>query len=145
MLTTRRATDDDLAFLADLFLRAMRTHIMTARGFWDQARERNQFLEQLQLHETQIIEYDSKDVGFLMTLERGHDIELHTLCIAPEYQRRGFGTVITRRFLTDAKACERGAILSVLKANTAARSLYERLGFVVIEESGHHQLMRYYK
>jgi ribosomal protein S18 acetylase RimI-like enzyme len=128
MLTTRQATDDDLAFLADLFLRAMRIHITTARGFWDDARERNQFLEQLQLHETRIIEYDSKDIGFLMALDRGLDIELHTLCIAPEYQRRGFGTVNTRRFLNDAKASERGAILSVLKPNTAARSLYERLG-----------------
>jgi ribosomal protein S18 acetylase RimI-like enzyme len=143
MLTMRRATDDDLAFLADLFSRAMRIHIKAARGFWDEARERNQFLEQLQLQETQIIEYESKDIGFLTTPQRGHDMELHTLCIAPEYQRRGFGTVITRRFLADAKAYKCGAILSVLKANTAARSLYERLGFVVIEASAHHHLMRY--
>jgi ribosomal protein S18 acetylase RimI-like enzyme len=92
MLTTRRAADYDLAFITELFLRAMHVHITAARGFWDEASERNQFLEQLQLHQIQIIEYDSKGIGFLMTLERGHDIELHTLCIAPEYQGRGFGT-----------------------------------------------------
>lgn len=71
-----------------------------------------------------------------MTLERGHDIELHTLCVAPEFQGRGYGTIITRRFLDEAKARQRGAVLSVLKTNTAARSFYERLGFVLIEESG---------
>ena len=143
MLITRRAADYDLAFITELFLRAMHVHITAARGFWDEALERNQFLEQLQLHQTQIIEYDSKGIGFLMTLERGHDIELHTLCIAPEYQGRGFGTVITRRFLDDAKAHRRDAVLSVLRANTAARSFYERLGFVVIEESAHHHRMRH--
>jgi hypothetical protein len=75
MLTTRRAADYDLAFLTDLFLRAMRIHITAARGFWHEALERNQFLEQLQLHQTQIIEYHDKGIGFLMTLERDHEIE----------------------------------------------------------------------
>src|ERR1700730_478797 len=89
MLITRRAADYDLAFITELFLRAMHVHIMAARGVWDEALERNQFLEQLQLHQTQIIEYHSKGIGFLNTLERGRDIDLYTLCIAPEYQGRG--------------------------------------------------------
>jgi ribosomal protein S18 acetylase RimI-like enzyme len=143
MLTTRQAADYDLAFLTDLFLRAIRINIAAARGFWDEALERNQFLEQLQLHQTQIVKYHGKGIGFLMTLERGHEIELHTLCIAPEYQRCGFGTVIIRRFLEDANAHKRDAVLSVLKVNTAACSFYERFGFVVIEESTHHHRMRH--
>jgi ribosomal protein S18 acetylase RimI-like enzyme len=143
MLTTRRAADYDLAFLTDLFLRAMRIHITAARGFWHEALERNQFLEQLQLHQTQIIEYHDKGIGFLMTLERDREIELHTLCIAPEYQGRGFGAVIVRGFLEEAKVHKRDAVLSVLRANTTARSFYERLGFVVFEESAHHHRMRH--
>lgn len=54
MLTTRRATDDDLALLTDLFLRAMQIPIAAARGLWDEARERRQFLDQLQLQRTQL-------------------------------------------------------------------------------------------
>ena len=143
MLTTRRATDDDLALLADLFLRAMQIPIAAARGAWDEASERRQFLEQLQLQRTQIIECHGTGIGFLMTLERGHDIELHTLCVRPEFQGRGYGTIITRRLLDEAKARQRGAVLSVLKANTTARSFYERWGFVLIEESEHHCRMRH--
>jgi hypothetical protein len=66
------------------FLRAMRAPITAARGFWDEANERTQFREQLQLHHTQIIESDDMNIGFLMTPERDHDIQLHTICIVPE-------------------------------------------------------------
>jgi ribosomal protein S18 acetylase RimI-like enzyme len=142
MLTRRQATDDDIAFLEVVFLRAMRVPITAARGLWDEARERAQFREQLQLNHTQIIENNGIGVGFLMTLERGHDIQVHTICIGPENQRHGFGTAIIRELLDDASARERGVIVSVLKANPAARSLYERLGFVVTEESTHHHHMR---
>lgn len=68
--------------------------------------------------------------------------ELHTLCIAPEHQGQGLRTEITRRLLDDACGRKCGIVLSVLKANTAARSLYERLGFVITEETVHHYRMR---
>jgi ribosomal protein S18 acetylase RimI-like enzyme len=44
--------------------------------------------------------------------------------------------------LNDARARKRGVILSVLKTNTSARSLYERLGFVVTEETANHCHLR---
>ena len=71
-------------FTRPFFGGGMRIHFTAARGYWDEGRERSQFLEQLQLHQTQIIEYHSKGIGFLRTVERGHDIELHTLCLASE-------------------------------------------------------------
>ena len=77
-----------------------------------------------------------------MTLVRGEDIELHTLCITPEHQGRGLGITVTRQFLDDARGRKCGVVLSVLKANSAAQSLYERLRFAVTEESAHHYRMR---
>jgi ribosomal protein S18 acetylase RimI-like enzyme len=142
MVTTRQATDDDLPFLADVFLRSMRVAITCARGFWDEAKERTQFHEQLQLPHTLVIEHKGASVGFLMTLERGEDIELHTLCVTPEHQGRGLGSTVTRQLLDDARRRKCGVVLAVLKANSAARSLYERLGFAVTEESVHHCRMR---
>jgi len=141
MLSTRRATDKDVAFVEDVFLRAMRTHITAARGFWDEAKERKQFREQLQLEHTWLIERSSVAVGFFMTVERGQDVELHTLCIAPEHQGQAIGTTVMRQILTDAHDQKRGVLLSVLKPNTAARSLYERLGFIVTGETAHHYRM----
>jgi ribosomal protein S18 acetylase RimI-like enzyme len=142
MLTRRQATDDDVAFLEEVFLRAMRAPITAARGFWDESNERAQFREQLQLHHTQIIENDDMTIGFLMTPERDRDIQLHTICIVPEMPGCGFGSSIIRELLDEASARRLGIMVSVLKANPAARSLYERLGFVVTDESTHHHHMR---
>jgi ribosomal protein S18 acetylase RimI-like enzyme len=142
VLTTRQATDEDLAFLVDVFLRTMRVHITAARGFWDEAKERSQFQQQLRLESTRIILRDGVDVGFLMTAPCGRDTELHTICVTPEYQRRGIGTTITQQVIDEARLQKRGVVLSVLKGNTAARSLYERLGFVVSDELPRHYRMR---
>jgi ribosomal protein S18 acetylase RimI-like enzyme len=54
----------------------------------------------------------------------------------------GFGSSIIRELLDEASARRLGIMVSVLKANPAARSLYERLGFVVTDESTHHHHMR---
>lgn len=132
----------DLAFLEHVYLRAMRVHITAARGSWDEAKERKQFHEQLQLEHTRVIQNGGVAVGFVMILERGPYIELHTICIAPEHQGRSIGTTAIRQILSDAQHQRREVRLSVLKPNTAARSLYERLGFVTTEETAHHCHMR---
>jgi ribosomal protein S18 acetylase RimI-like enzyme len=143
MLSTRQPTDEDIGFLEEVFLRAMRVPITACRGFWDEAGERSQFREQLQLLFTQIIERDGIKVGFFMTVERGRDLELHTFCIVPEHQGQGLGTATSRQILNDAQTQGRGVVLSVLKSNTGARLLYERLGFIVTEESPNHYRMRF--
>lgn len=142
MLSTRQATVNDLTLLADVFLRAMRVHITAARGFWDEDKERSDFEQQLQLNQTRIIVRDGVDVGFLMTVPRGPDTEIHTICIAPGHQRQGIGAAITGHLIEEARAQMRGVVLSVLKANEEARSFYERLGFGVTEESTYHYRMR---
>jgi ribosomal protein S18 acetylase RimI-like enzyme len=142
MRTTRQAAEGDVAFLTDVFLRCMRVPITAARGGWNREKESKQFLEQLRLRETQVIVRGSLDVGFFMTAECGEDIELHTICIAPEHQRQGIGTAMMRQLIGEARKHDRGVVLSVLKANTPARSFYERLGFAVTEESSHHFRLR---
>jgi ribosomal protein S18 acetylase RimI-like enzyme len=142
MLTTRQATDRDLAFLANVFLRAMRVHITAARGFWDESKERSQFQQQLRLESTRIIVRNGVDVGFFMTAATGQEVEFHTICVTPDHQRRGIGTTITRQVIDEAQSQKHAVVLSVLKANTAARHLYERLGFVMTGESSHHYRMR---
>jgi hypothetical protein len=57
-------------------------------------------------------------------------------------QTLAFGSAIISELLGEASARKLDVMVSVLKANPAARSLYERLGFVVTEESTHHHHMR---
>ncbi len=120
----------------------MRVAITAARGYWDESNEAIQFQQQLQMQGTRIIVRNGVDVGFFMTVPSGKDTELHTICVAPEHQRQGIGTTITRRIIDEARLQNCGVVLSVLKANHAARSLYERLGFVVMSESSSHYRMR---
>ena len=141
-MKTRDATAADIDFLANTFLRAMRPYITAARGSWDQVKEDRQFREQLHLSSTRIILDEGNSVGFYMTRDEGHDLELHTLCIVPEYQRHGLGTAVVRQIIAQAQKSKRGVALSVLKANLGARLLYQRLEFVVISETDHHYRMR---
>lgn len=76
-----------------------------------------------------------------MAIEHDNEIELHTLCVAPEHQRQGIGTEMIRQMARQAHDQHRKILLSVLKPNTAARALYERLDFVVTEETAHHYRM----
>jgi ribosomal protein S18 acetylase RimI-like enzyme len=106
-LTTRPAGAADIGWLTDVFLRSLREPISVARGAWDEAREQLQFREQLELGRTQVIQLRGADIGFLMSQEHGDQVELHTLCIAPEYQSQGIGTYITRRLVSDAQTSGR--------------------------------------
>jgi len=140
--TLNQASTNDIPFLTEVFLRAMCPHVTAARGEWDEVREREQFLNQLSLHSTSIIRHDGASVGFLTAIQHRHDVELHTLCLLPEYQCRGLGSTITRQLVADARNQKRSVNLSVLKSNPRAYALYERLGFVHCAESEHHFHMR---
>jgi ribosomal protein S18 acetylase RimI-like enzyme len=138
----RPAAAADVEWLTAVFLGSLREAITAARGTWDEVRESVQFREQLDLASTRIIDLDGRAVGFFMSPARDTDVELHTLCIAPECQSQGVGTYIARGLISDARASGRGVVLSVLKVNERARTFYARLGFVVAQESKHHYRMR---
>ena len=56
------------------------------------------------------------------------------LRILPEWQNIGLGTAILRLSMRIAESLGINLYLGVLKTNTNARSLYERLGFVTYTE-----------
>jgi ribosomal protein S18 acetylase RimI-like enzyme len=140
--TLNQASINDIPFLTEVFLLTMRPHVTAARGQWNEVREREQFLNQLLLPSTSIIRYDGAPVGFLTAIQHPHHVELHTLCLLPEYQCHGLGSAVTRQLIADARNQNCGVNLSVLKSNPRAHVLYELLGFVLCSESEHHFHMR---
>ena len=142
-VTSRPATALDVPFLTRVFLDSMKDVITAARGGWDQARETAQFEGQLAIDSAKVIQYCGRDVGFIMTVESAKEIQIHTLCILPAFQGRGIGSFITECVLADRAKTKRQVVLSVLKANQEAKRLYERLGFRVVAEIGHHYHMRH--
>jgi ribosomal protein S18 acetylase RimI-like enzyme len=139
-VTTRPATADDVDFLCDAFLGSLRDAITATRGRWDAQREREQFLSQLHLPGTRLIDCEGRAVGFLTVLPVEGTLDLHTLCIVPEHQGQGIGAHVMRALV--AEAGRRAIRLSVLKTNPRARAFYERLGFTVARIAPHHLDMR---
>jgi ribosomal protein S18 acetylase RimI-like enzyme len=143
VIELRHADPSDVEFLVSMFLATLRESISAARGKWDEALERKQFEQQLQLKHTEIVQCDGIDVGFFMVIPLVNEVELHTLCIGQKYQCRGIGSEVTHRIVRGAIQRKLGVVLSVLKVNVRARVLYERLGFAIVGESEHHHRLRH--
>ena len=75
---------------------------------------------------------DNYLVGYSFSYLVGDELHILNLAIRPEMQGRGLGRRLLKGLLTSAY--DRGvrfATLEVRQSNTAARSLYERVGFVL--------------
>jgi ribosomal protein S18 acetylase RimI-like enzyme len=141
--TSRLAVPEDLPFLRRCFLGAMRDSITACLGRWDEARELAQFDAQIAIQGTKVLVHDGSDVGFIMLTETPDSIQIHTLCISPEFQGHGFGTKAIHAVVARAHRTGCDLILSVLKGNGRAEALYQRLGFSVVAESVYHRHLRH--
>jgi [ribosomal protein S18]-alanine N-acetyltransferase len=69
-------------------------------------------------------------LGFLVARRLGSEWELENIVVSPMFQRAGIGRRLLQRWLSQAR--ETGGValfLEVRESNTAARSLYEQVGF----------------
>ena len=140
---SRPAVPEDLPFLRRCFLSAMHDSIAASLGRWDEARELAQFDAQLVIQGTTVLVRNGSDVGFTMLTENPDSIQIHTLCISPDFQGHGVGTEAIDRVVARAHRAGCNLILSVLKSNGRAEALYQRLGFSVVADSVHHRHLRY--
>lgn len=67
-------------------------------------------------------------------LHEGKLREISGVCTLPEHQGRGYARLLTERVLLSQLARGLTPFLHVASANTRARTLYERMGFVVERE-----------
>ncbi|MGH7069952.1 MAG: GNAT family N-acetyltransferase [Acetobacteraceae bacterium] len=73
--------------------------------------------------------------GLVLARALGTEAEILMLCVVPHAQRRGLGTALLRAVMAEAAgAGAERMVLEVGAANAAARSLYEKAGFVRIGE-----------
>ncbi len=69
-------------------------------------------------------------------------VELSGVCTHPEYTGRGYAAALIARLLLDHRRDGWLSCLHLSAANTRARDLYERLGFVVNREVRFHRVVR---
>jgi ribosomal protein S18 acetylase RimI-like enzyme len=137
----RRARASDYDFVVRLYLETMQPLLMQLKA-WDETEVLSRFKRYFRVRETQIINFDGRDVGFLQVSETPSEVTLAQIHIEPQFRHRGIGTFLVQGLLRDAAAKDKPVLLSVVRGNRA-RGLYERLGFLVTGEEATKLHMRW--
>lgn len=134
MYVLRPATDDDYDFLYELHVASIRPSVEATWG-WDDAFQAEYFHSHWDPANRQIICANGVDIGTLkLEQHRPEAIFLALIEVHPDYQDQGIGTQVIRDVIADAHRCGLEVELNVLKTNSKAKRLYERLGFIITEE-----------
>ena len=136
---TRETHQADYEWLYRLKVAAMGDYIEAVYG-WDEDLQRRLFKDDFRPQEIEIITVDGSDAGMFLVTRESEGYVLQRLEILPQFQGRGVGSTILRKIMETALDEAVPVRLQVFKSNPA-RSLYERLGFRVIEETRTHYRM----
>ena len=83
-----------------------------------------------------------RDVGRYYVDPTEREIRIMDIALLPEHRGRGIGTRLVQDVLDEARASGRSVSLHVEETNPAKR-LYERMGFVDVEDRGVYMLMEW--
>ncbi|WP_395705696.1 GNAT family N-acetyltransferase [Casimicrobium huifangae] len=133
-LTYRAATYADIPFLVELRRLTMRPHELAIGVNRSAEQTMRRVMQSFDV--AQIIEQGEQAVGVLKVVRNAAHWELSQVQLMPALQGRGIGSRIIGSVVSDALAAEVSVRLHVLRANPA-RKLYQRLGFVVVNETLH--------
>lgn len=144
-VTLRNFTTEDEAFLYRVYV-SMREEELSALG-WDAAQQelflKMQFNIQHRAYtfnypqaDSYIIIADGEQAGRLMLNRTDEEIFMIDLALLPEYRGSGIGSTLFKELLAEGAEFGKPVVLHVLKDNTKAIRLYERLGFKVCADVG---------
>ncbi len=140
-VSLRPATNDDESFLRQVFA-STRLHEFGWLADQNQLEalidmqfklQRQQYAAGYPEAEHNIILCDGQPVGRLFVSEGEEQIILVDIALLPAAQNRGIGKFLIEALLARAGSVEKKVQLHVFKANPARR-LYERLGFIIVNE-----------
>lgn len=137
MYVLRPATAADYDFLYQLHRDTIRPYVEATWG-WDEEEQQERWQNHFDPTGRQIIQLlisdTLTDIGTLELSYNPDNWYIDLIEVAPEYQNQGIGTTIITDLIRQAHAADQPLTLSVLKANTPAGRLYERLGFMITAE-----------
>ncbi len=138
----RTCGPEDDGFLLELYAS---TRQDVAQWGWSAAEKetflRMQFEAQRRAYQSQspqadwrIILEGDRPIGRLIVEQRPREINLMDIALLPEQRNRGLGARLIQKVMERAAQLDLPVRLCVRKENPGALRLYERLGFVVVEE-----------
>ncbi|MBM7868309.1 GNAT family N-acetyltransferase [Heliobacterium gestii] len=142
MNTTLRPVEasDDL-FLFQIFI-SSRPDLDWITGIDEASRARllrQQFFAEEQGNadaERYIVLLKGAPIGRLYMREDASSIHIRNLALLPEYRNQGIGSRLLRSMMERAVEARKPVRFSVMWFNGAARALYERLAFRVVQDTG---------
>lgn len=142
MLTRRSARADDTDFARDSHHLAYREVSERQFGAWDETLQDEFFRREWEAHPVEILEWFGERAGWAIVEDREEDVHVRELVVHPDYQRRGVGTSLLRQSMELAEARQVPVHLGTFAANMAL-TLYLRLGFVEIDRTDTHVVLRW--
>jgi ribosomal protein S18 acetylase RimI-like enzyme len=119
----------------------MRPYVEAIWG-WDDAEQGRIFDESFIPTDQQVIEVSGEAAGVLVVAETDEELWLTLIELEPRWQGAGIGTEIVRSLLRRGAETNRSVALRVLRTNTPAQALYERLGFVPFRKTDERVYLR---
>ena len=150
-VTYRRETDDDVAFLAELYASTRREEVAPVpwsdeekEAFlrWQFEAQRAHYREHYPDCECLVVEKGGEAIGRLYVDRREEEIRLVDVALLPEHRGGGIGGAMLRELLAEGGAAGKPVSIHV-EANNPAMSLYRRLGFRHVDTNGVYHLMRW--
>jgi putative acetyltransferase len=139
--TLRQAVEADFEFVKTLHHETLREYVEPLWG-WDEVVQDQQVREIFKPQEFKIMEIDRREIGILVTEHGKEEVVLASISIIPILQGMGIGTKVIKEVLRIAREKGLTVSLAVLKTNSSAKKLYERLGFKSTGETESHWQMR---
>jgi ribosomal protein S18 acetylase RimI-like enzyme len=147
----RPATEADRGFLLELYGSTREPEL--AQVAWAEGAKQAFLEQQFSLQDShyranypgatlEVIEVEGRPAGRLYVQRGDGGIRVMDIAVAPAYRGRGVGTRLLRELMEEAESTGRPLSAHVEMQNPALR-LYERLGFVPIEEHGAYLLMEW--
>lgn len=151
-ITFRPITPDDLPFLLRVYASTREEEMAMVVDWTPEQKEafvRSQFEAQHGWYQDHyqgarfdVVLVDGVPAGRLYVHRRESEIRLVDITLLPEFRGGGTGSALLRDLLAEGEAAGKRVTIHVEVFNPAMR-LYERLGFLPIEERGPYRLMEW--
>ena len=137
-----KAAIDDFDFVFEVKKNALGRYIEQTWG-WNEELQRIMQEDEFKSENIFIVKHKGQQVGTVGINEKNNEVIVARLYILDMYQTKGIGSQIMTDIISDNP--DKKIRLGVLKVNSKAKELYERLGFKVIGEENEHYKMVYEK
>ena len=138
----KNGNQDEIQFIYNLKKEVYQKYVESIYGEWNEENQKklfNKFMKENSKN-IELIYLKGEIVGFYNGKDKDDNtFEIGNICIKPEYQNKGIGTVVLKEIFFENKGKE--IVLQCFKENSAIK-LYERVGFDKVEENDTHLKMK---